>query len=134
MLEKLKPLFRRPKRNIDLMPESSTVVTFNEEEIKCKRPDGKIEEVRWDDLEIVIVETTDEGPFAPDVFWILIGRDGQSGCVYPGGATGGLEFLREMQERLKDFDNEAVVAAAISTENNKFWIWKADFGSPPAKC
>lgn len=48
-------------------------MTFDEEKLTCTRPDGLVEEVRWDDLRAVLVETNDLGPFASDVFWILVG-------------------------------------------------------------
>jgi hypothetical protein len=115
-----------PDKKCLLNPESKIVVTFNNEEIKCERPDGSVESVKWNDLKAVIIETTDEGPFASDAFWILLGNDEKSGCVYPGGVTGELELLEEMQKRLPNLNNEAVLLAATSVVNNKFLIWKAD--------
>ena len=126
MFKKLKKLFQKTESKYDLNPGSKIVVTFNNEEIKCERPDGSVESVKWNDLKAVIIETTDEGPFARDVFWILLGNDENSGCVYPCGATGELELLEEMHKRLPNLNNEAVVSAAISVVNNKFLVWKVD--------
>jgi hypothetical protein len=79
-------------------------------------------------LKSVIIETTDAGSFAPDVFWVLLllSKDEKSRSVYPGGATGETELIEEMQNRLPNFNNEAVISAATSIMNNKFLVWKAD--------
>jgi hypothetical protein len=70
----------------DLRFESRWAVTVSDAQITCKRPSGVIESIDRDDLEIVVIETNDEGPFAPDVFWYLAG--GKSGCVVPIGVSG----------------------------------------------
>ena len=71
----------RSKTVAKLQPESRFIVRLSESEVVCERPDGKVERMAWNDLEKVEVVTTDEGPFAPDVFWVLHGRSG--GCAVP---------------------------------------------------
>ena len=66
--------------------EHAYEVSVSDEGVSCQRPDGQRESVRWADLRAVIVETTDRGPFVPDIYWILVGEHG--GCVIPQGATG----------------------------------------------
>jgi len=117
-------LFRRKECATRLQPESSIVVTFDEEGVHCKRPNGKDESIRWDKLDALLIETNDEGPFLPDVFWLLLTRDMSSGCVIPQGATGEQELLEEMQRRLSGFDNRMLIAAMSSTDNGKFLIWE----------
>lgn len=107
----------------DLNFEANWIVTVSDVEISCRRPNGEIESVTWDDLKIVVIETTDEGPYAPDVFWYLAGE--KSGCVVPNGATGEEEMLKHLQ-LLPNFDNEALISAMSSTDNNKFVCWKRD--------
>ena len=87
----------------------------------CRYPNGDAEAVAWDDLQAVLIETNDEGPFAPDLFWILVGRPG--GCILPQGAAGEDELLRRLQA-LDGFDNDAVSAAMSSTENQPVLCWK----------
>ena len=103
------------------MPESLVVVRVNDEEVVCERPDGKTERVRWADLQGVEVITTDDGPFAPDVFWVLHGTTG--GCAVPQGATGDRELLERLQ-RLPGFDNDAFIRAMGCTENARFACWQ----------
>ena len=102
---------------------SDFVVTISDTEITCTRPDGLSESVRWDDLKAVLIQTTDEGPFGDDVFWVLLGNE--SGCVVPQSATGEKEFLERLQT-LPNFDNEAVIEAMSSIDNNQFLCWKKD--------
>jgi hypothetical protein len=82
---------------------------------------GETETVRWDDLQEVGIVTTDEGPTAEDVFWILLGANGR--CAVPGGADGMKELLVQLQQ-LPGFDNGAVIRAMGSTANARFVCWK----------
>src|SRR6185436_9773582 len=93
-------------------PESAFRVTLSESEVTCRRPNGEMETVAWNKLQAVLIETTDTGPLATDVFWILVGED--SGCVIPQGATGEAELLAKLQS-LPNFDNAAVIEAMTST-------------------
>jgi len=106
-----------------LQPESQFVVHVSESEVRCERPDGCSEHVAWDDLQAVIVQTTNDGPFLPDVFWILAGSSSTSGCVIPQGATGESVLLERLQ-KLPSFDNEALTRAMSCTENEKFLCWQ----------
>ena len=69
------------------------------------------------------IETTDEGPYAPDVFWYLAGK--QTGCVVPLGATGEGEMISRLQA-LSGFDNEAFSEAMTSTSNRRFFVWRSN--------
>ena len=102
-------------------PESRFVVRMTETEVVCERPDGKTERVAWSDLQSVEVITTDDGPFAPDVYWVLIGSSG--GCAVPQGATGDRELLEKLQA-LPDFDNENFIRAMGSTDHARFPCWR----------
>jgi hypothetical protein len=54
--------------------EREWVVRASETKVSCTRPNGKVESLEWDDLKIVVIDTTDERPYAPDVFWHLAGE------------------------------------------------------------
>lgn len=86
-------------------------------------PDGTERTIRWDDLHEVGILTTDEGPFREDVFFILLAQDKKSGCIIPQSAEGNEILLKKLQE-LPNFDNEAVIQAMTSTDNNKFLCWQ----------
>lgn len=104
-----------------LLPESRFVVRLSDTEVTCERPDGKVERVGWADLQKVEVVTTSDGPFAPDVFWVLHGTDG--GCAVPQGATGDSELLERLQA-LPGFDNHAFIEAMSSASDRRFLCWQ----------
>jgi len=109
----------------DLNFESKWVVAVSDTEISCTRPNGNVESVDWDDLRIVVIETTDEGPW-PDVFWYLAGEE--AGCVVPLGATGE-DFMVERLQALCGFDNAAFAEAMSCTSNRRFTVWKRNGGT-----
>jgi hypothetical protein len=104
-----------------LEPESRFVVRMSDTEVVCERPDGKIERVGWADLRRVEVVTTGDGPFAPDVFWVLHGTEG--GCAVPQGATGDSQLLERLQA-LPGFDNGAFIEAMSSASDRRFLCWQ----------
>ena len=54
-----------------LIPESLYSVAVTDTDVRYTHPDGTQEIVEWTDLQAVDVQTTDQGPFLPDVFWVL---------------------------------------------------------------
>jgi hypothetical protein len=109
------------KGNGKLYPESLTQVGYDSERIWVKHPNQEEESILWDDLIGVAIKTTDEGPYNPDVFWILGTKD--KTLIYPGGATGESEMIERLQ-KLPNFDNEAVISAMGSVHNNTFICWE----------
>jgi len=106
------------------MSEASFVVTVSETEIVNHRPEGTVERVALAELKAVLIETNDSGPWGADVWWILLGSGLESGCVFPGGATGEQDVLERLQQ-LPGFDNEAVIKAMGSTDHQRFLCWQA---------
>lgn len=113
----------KPENRGRLEPESQIKVRFDEEGVLCTRPGGAREFVSWRDLGAVIIETNDTGPFGTDVFWLLLGEGGKSGCVIPQGADGETELLDRLQ-KLPGFDSRAVIEAMSSTEDQRYLCWK----------
>ena len=93
----------------------------NEWIIRYDSVTGNQEIVAWADLQTVIIETNDGGPYLPDVHWILIGNKG--GCVIPQGIEGE-EALAERLQALPDFDHSALIDAMSSVSNQRFLCWK----------
>jgi hypothetical protein len=122
VFDRLKRMFSPPQVAPRLQMESRYVVTVDEKEVRCRRPSGETESVTWDDLDGVIVETNDTGPWGADVWWLLFGVNGASGCVIPQGATGEQALLSKLQS-LPGFDNEQLIAAMSCTDNQKFLCW-----------
>ena len=82
---------------------------------------GNEEIINWEDLQTVIVETTDGGPYLPDVYWILIGDHG--GCMIPQGINGE-EALAERLQALPGFNHSALIDAMSSVSNQRFLCWQ----------
>ena len=98
----------------------STYIELTDAALIYHQADAEPRAVRWDSLRAVLIETTDQGPFVDDVWWILI--DGEGHCMIPQ-EVGGEALLARLQE-LPDFDNEAVIAAMMSVENKLFTCWQ----------
>jgi hypothetical protein len=114
----------KEKENLTkLNPESQVVIKFDDEKIWCTWPGAPDQSMLWSELIGVAIKTTDEGPFAPDVFWILGAKD--KVVMYPGGATGEHEILSRLQ-KLPNFNNESVISAAGCTDNSVFICWEKD--------
>jgi hypothetical protein len=101
-------------------------VTIDEEWITCRRGTARAEAVRWSDLKAVLIETTDQGPFRNDVFWVLVGAN--SRCVVPQEAEGSQALLAKLQT-LAGFDSNVVVDAMGSAENRTFLCWRKPDGN-----
>ena len=112
---------RYSESRLPLEPESRFVVRLSDTEVVCERPDGKVERVGWADLQKVEVVTTSDGPFAPDVFWVLHGTVG--GCAVPQGATGDRQLLERLQA-LPGFDNGAFIDAMSCASDRRFLCWQ----------
>ena len=95
-------------------------MAFDEEKVIRTLPDGRTEIVKWNELQEVGIVTTDEGPFAEDVYWML--KSASGGCAVPSEADGMKELLSRLQQ-LPGFKNEAVVQAMGSTNNATFVCW-----------
>ena len=109
------------KRKPNKYTKADFVVEVSETSIVCHRPDGQIESVNWDDMHMVLIEINDDRPYAAHALWILIGAEG--GCVVPWGATGERALLERLQ-MLAGVDNQAVIAAASSTQEQYFLYWE----------
>lgn len=105
----------------DLNFESKWIVEVSDTCVSCTRPNGQVESLNWDDLKMVIIETTDKGPYAADMFWYLVGE--QTGCVVPLGATGEEVLVKQLQAT-PGFNNDAFGQATTSTSNRRFIVWQ----------
>ncbi|HSU68691.1 MAG TPA: hypothetical protein VLJ39_17555, partial [Tepidisphaeraceae bacterium] len=77
--------------------------------------------LRWDQLQMIAVETTSSGPYLEDLFLVLIGTADR--LVIPNRAAGSDE-LAERLLQLPGFDREAYARAIRSTSDQSFVCWK----------
>lgn len=106
------------------LSEAQFIVQSNKDAITVTAPNGEKQSVLWKDLTKVAIRTTDDGPWQADVFWGFHTGNDKPTLVFPGGATGEQELLKEMESRLHGFDDQAVIKAMGSTSNAYFIVWQ----------
>lgn len=100
------------------------LVTIDEQGVRRQLPSGELEAVRWDALVRVEICTNSDGPYAEDLFWVLLGADG-TGCLVPSSEAGP---LLEHVQRLPGADVLAVITALGSTSEAHFLVWSGQPG------
>lgn len=95
-------------------------VVMDEAGVRRLEGDRVVEAVDWSNLASVAVRTTSVGPFGEDVYWLLVGADGQGVAVPQGAAP---EGLLDRLRTLPGFDSSAVIAAMGSTSYRLFHCW-----------
>lgn len=113
------------KRQASLFPEREIVVKLDATGITSTYPRGEVQTIAWSEVQRVLIETNDSGPWGADVWWILEGEAKR--CTYPMGATGEQEALAEYQRRFPGFDDVAVIEAMGSTSNARFTCWEPSY-------
>jgi len=101
--------------------ENRFSTSLSEKELELNFADGQIFKVAWNELVKVAIQTTNEGPFQSDVFWLLDTKE--NSLRIPQEIQGGEEFLHHLQ-KLPNFDNKLFISAMGSTENNLFVCWE----------
>lgn len=114
-MEFLSRLFKRKSRR------AVEKVVFDESKIIHSPLRGEDIEFHWADLCEVSIETTDQGPFVDDVFWVLAG--GGRFCRISSTAEGMEELLEKLGE-LPGFNHKAVIVAMSVATNARFDCWR----------
>lgn len=106
-------------------PPSPFALHVDGDGVALRRKREPVGAVAWDDILGVDLFTTDEGPWAEDVYWVIHRREGGEPLIIPGGAEGVDALLAAVETRLPGFDMDAVIRAMGSTENARFALWQA---------
>lgn len=102
-------------------PEDYYHTELTEEYIKVTHPKRKDEQINWDEIEEIKLANTDDGPFLPDVWLILIGNG--RGCSIPHGSEG-WDKVYDIVSKYDGFNFENVVKSMGCTDNEIFELWK----------
>jgi hypothetical protein len=113
---------RRKERTEALMFERQVILRFDAAGISSSYPDGTTQAIGWHQVQRIVIETNDSGPWGADVWWLLEG-DHQR-CAYPQGATGDTEAMFEYPKRFVGFNDSAVIEAMGCTSNARFVCWE----------
>ena len=103
------PMFRRNRRSVAV--DEGAIVYRDRNGAAC---------LPWNDLVRVAIETTDEGPFVGDFFWIL---EGDGTVLRIASSDAGAEDLLIALQDLPGFDNDAVIDASLTIANATFECW-----------
>jgi hypothetical protein len=98
--------------------ERDVHVTVTETDISVNFPTGDSQAIAWTNVNRILVETNDSGPWGADVWWVLEG-DGLR-CSFPLGATGQDTALAEIRRRYPSFE----VKGMNSVDNATFICWE----------
>lgn len=96
-------------------------VEINDTFVRRTLADGRVEEVAWTELAEVRIITAADGPFAGDVFFVLIGASGK-GCVVPYSAADPV-FLSRLAA-LPGFESAKVAEAMRGSADRQFRVWR----------
>jgi len=102
-------------------PEADYTLLLTDSGLACEHPRQPREAIGWEEVIEIAIVTTDEGPFAPDVWVLFIGESG--GCSIPQGANG-FDMLFDVFKKFPGFNYKAFIKAMSSTENAKFVCWR----------
>jgi hypothetical protein len=108
-----------------LSPECQVRVGFDDRDICCSYPEGTFRKVAWSELTEVRIRTTSEGPYLPDVFWLLRASEEEPRIIYPQGAVGEAALLEALQRRLPGWNDQEVIRAMRCTDDAVFQVWSA---------
>lgn len=84
-----------------------------------------VESVAWNDVQRILIETTDAGPWGEDFFFVICGQ-GRNGVVVGNDLAVAQGLLDELQRRFMGINNEMIIQASGCTVNQMFPIWARD--------
>ena len=102
-------------------PEDYYETEITDVYVKVTHPKRKTEQIDWNEIEEIKLINTDEGPFLPDVWLILMGNG--KGCSIPQGSDG-WNKVYEIVSKYDGFNFENVIKSASCAHNETFELWQ----------
>jgi len=102
-------------------PEDYYETEITDAYVKVTHPKRKDEQIDWNEIEEIKLINTDEGPFLPDVWLMLMGNG--KGCSIPQGSEGWTKVY-DIVSKYEGFNFENVIKSAGCTDNETFDLWK----------
>ncbi len=113
-------IFKKKEPAKPWFPEEDYTVTITETYIRVEHPEKKTGQIMWDNIEEIKFINTDEGPWLPDVWLALSGKE--DGCLIPQGAKG-YEDVYNIVSKYESFNFENVINSMTCTDNAEFPLW-----------
>ena len=99
-------------------------IKVTDNEITCDFPSkNKQDKINWDEIDLIQVLTTDEGPYVCDVFIILQNTATKNGVAVPSDRLE-TKLIVDRIIKFPDFDGKTWIEAMGSAENKWFTVWK----------
>lgn len=102
-------------------PEDYYETEITDVYVKVTHPKRKTEQIDWNEIEEIKLINTNEGPFLPDVWLILMGNG--KGCSIPQGSDG-WDKVYDIVSKYDGFNFENVIKSASCTNNETFELWQ----------
>ena len=112
-------LFKKKQKTVG-NPEDKYVTIITDRSVRVEHPSRKPEEILWEDIREIRLVNTDEGPFLPDIWLMLIGET--NGCSIPHGSKG-YNDVYEIVSKYENFNFENVIKSMSSANNEQFLLW-----------
>ena len=103
-------------------PRGDPRVVVDERGVMVHTDAGRDDTIQWSELAEVTIRTTDTGPWAEDVFWVLLDENGR-GCVVPLSSPAMPQLLKRL-DSLPGFDTGRVIDAMASATDDTFVCWR----------
>jgi len=108
------------KKQIYKNPEDDFVVTITDSFIQVEHPELKTNQIHWNNIEEIKLRNTDSGPWMPDIWLTLIGKD--EICLIPQGAKG-YAAVYDIVSKYEGFNFENAIKSTACTDNAEFHLW-----------
>ncbi len=102
-------------------PEDYYEVEITEKSVTVTHPERPTEQIDWDKIEKIVIVNTDEGPFLPDIWLLLMGKE--KGCSIPQGSSG-WDRVYGIVSKYEGFNFENMIKSACCTGNASFVLWE----------
>lgn len=102
-------------------PEDYYETEITDVYVKVTHPKRKTEQIDWNEIEEIKLINTDEGPFLPDVWLILMGNG--KGCSIPQGSDG-WNKVYDIVSKYDGFNFENVIKSVSCADNETFELWQ----------
>ena len=104
--------------------DSLYTLTVTDEFVRIEHPRRRTEQIRWDDIDIIWLINTDEGPLRPEIFMGLGGADENTGgCLIPIHECDGYEQVYDIVSKWDGFHFENYIHSMSCTDNKDFYLW-----------